>query len=208
MKIKLETISLIIFTLALVSFLISLTSNNNQILANEIEFSNGLQIQGRLEATGTYFEIKDSEYLNIALKSSEEIKVVLESIPRMLSLDISSSTDFTSTDLTISGLEPNKTYYKYQDSYKQGAVFASDENGTTRWEQRWEQNLTQSHHIWLQEIKGTIFLPEDCSDYGNWNITTQTCTLTQDLNENIEITTDGIALDCNNHHISRPPIFL
>ncbi|MGQ9644395.1 MAG: hypothetical protein ACUVT3_11105, partial [Ignavibacterium sp.] len=100
-------------------------------LFEEPELPKEILIPGRAEGTGTYFEIKDSEYLNISLKNSQEIKVILESIPRMISLNIESATkDINSTNLMIEGLEPSKTYYKYQDSYKNEAVFVSDENGS------------------------------------------------------------------------------
>jgi parallel beta-helix repeat protein len=155
-------------------------------------------IPGRVEGKGKYFQIKDSDYLNISLESSGEIEVVLESIPRMISLDISSSIDATTT-LTIKGLEPNKTYFKYQDSYKEGAVFVSDENGTISW----QQDLTEPHHIWIQEEKGTIFIPEDCtSTLGTWDETTRICTLTQDVTTSIEITTSSIIFDCQNRNIT------
>ena len=73
MKTKLGMITLLI---VFGVFLFPLILNNNQILANETEFPLGLQISGRIERTGTYFEIEDSEYLNITLKSTEEIKVL------------------------------------------------------------------------------------------------------------------------------------
>ncbi|PIS39617.1 MAG: hypothetical protein COT33_01040 [Candidatus Nealsonbacteria bacterium CG08_land_8_20_14_0_20_38_20] len=198
MKNKLIRISLI--SLVLLSLVMPngpLTQTENQVLADEI-LPVEPSIPGRTEATGTYFEIKDSEYLNITLTSNEEIKIILESIPRMISLDISSSTDSTLATLTISGLEPNKTYYKYQDSYKNGDVFVSDGNGNCRW----IQDLNQPHHIWLQEEKGTIFLPKDCSKYGIWDATSSTCTLTQDLTESVEITQNNITLDCHGRRIT------
>jgi parallel beta-helix repeat protein len=154
-------------------------------------------IPGRVEGKGKYFQIKDSDYLNISLESSEEIEVVLESIPKMISLDISSSIDATTT-LTIKGLEPNKTYFKYQDSYKEGAVFVSDENGNFSW----QQDLSQPHHIWIQEEKGTIFIPEDCtSTLGIWDEENRICTLTQNITTSIEIATSSITLDCKNYQI-------
>ena len=172
-----------------------------ELILEEPELPAEPLLPGRIEGTGTFFEIKDSEYLNISLKSTEEIKVVLESIPRMISLDIeTASNNIGSTALTIEGLEPNKTYYKYQDSYKQEAVFISSENGS----HSWTQDLTQSHHIWIQEEKGTIFLPEDCSTYGIWDGATSTCILNQDLTESVEITADNITLDCNGHRITTP----
>src|SRR4030042_5849668 len=155
-------------------------------------------VPGRTEGIGSYFKIEDSEYLNVALKSSEEIKIVLESIPRMISLDIEAASPVNSINLTIEGLEPNKTYYKYQDSYKNGAVFFSDDNGIYTW----TQDLTQLHHIWIQETKGTIFLPEDCPTYGTWDEITSTCTLNQDLIESVEITQNNVILDCAGYNIA------
>jgi len=170
---------------------------------------------GRVDGTGTYFEIKDSEYLNIILTSDKDIKILLESFPKIVSLIVEGATDGSnSAILTIKGLEPDKTYYKYQDSYKNRDIFVSDENGNYVW----TQDLSKSRHIWFQEgepvnlrgqflskaatvLSDTVFLPEQCSDYGIWNSDTSTCVLTQDLSQNVEITSDSVTLDCNNHSI-------
>ena len=147
---------------------------------------------GRVEGTGTRFELKDSEYLNVFLQSTEEITISLESVPKTISLNIeASSADFTaltidnSTTLTIGALEPNRTYYKFEDSYKNEVVFVSDENESYSW----TQDLTKSHHIWIQEGRGTIFINTDTI-------------LTSDLSESVEITADNISLDCNGHSIT------
>jgi parallel beta-helix repeat protein len=153
-------------------------------------------IPGHVEGKGNHFEIKNSDYLNISLESSEEISVILESIPKTISLNIIESSS-NSTILTLKGLEPNKTYFKYQDSYKEEAVFISDENGIYSW----QQDLTEPHYIWIQEEKGTIFLTRDCSKYGNWETSTQTCTLTEDVTNTIEIDANNVTLDCNGHQI-------
>ncbi|MFZ5559889.1 MAG: right-handed parallel beta-helix repeat-containing protein [Patescibacteria group bacterium] len=159
---------------------------------------NPLPLPGHIQGTGTFFKITDSEYLNVSLKSSEEITVLLESAPKTISLIIGASSISDSITLIISNLELNKNYYKYEDSYKNETVVVSDENGNYTW----TQGLTRSHHIWFQEEGGTIFIPDDCSDYGIWNPSISTCTLTQDLIESIEITTDNIVFDCNGHTIS------
>lgn len=163
-------------------------------------------IPGRVEGTGSYFEIKDSGYLNISLQSSEEITISLESVPKTIILYIeASSAGFTaltidsSTTLTIGALEPNRTYYKFEDSYKNETVFVSDGNGSYSW----LQDLSPPHHIWVQEEQGnTIFIPDQCSIYGTWDPETSTCTLTQDLTESVEIITNDITLDCNGHSIT------
>ncbi len=85
---------------------------------------------GRIEKTGTNFKINDSEYF-ISLKSGEEIKVVLRSILKMISLDIDIvSEEINSSLLTLEGLEPHTAYYLYQDSYKNEISFISDEKGS------------------------------------------------------------------------------
>src|SRR3989344_120043 len=136
-----------------------------------------------VSGTGTYFEIKDSEYLNVRLTSSEEIKILLESIPKIINLIIEDAAD--SAVLILEGLEPNKTYYKYQDSYKNLTVFVSDENGNYTW----IQDLSKPHHIWFQEQKGTTFIDKDT-------------VLENDIIGSVEITADGVALDCNGYKIT------
>jgi parallel beta-helix repeat protein len=158
-----------------------------------------IPIPGRIEGKGTHFEIKDSDYLNIILESEKEIEVVLESIPRMISLNIASSTEATTT-LTIRGLDPNKKYFKYEDTHKNETEFFTDENGNYSW----LQDLTSLHYIWIQEGKGTISLskPEDCTlNLGTWDETTRTCTLSRDVTTSIEIATSSITLNCDNHQI-------
>jgi len=184
--------SLLIVLIPLVSaFLYTpLHFSGSQVSASEIEipdeiFFEPLSMPGRIEGTGNYFEIKDSQYLNIVLKSSEEIKVVLESIPRTISINIEDSQIAISTNLTFENLEPNKTYFKYQDSYKAEAVFVSDENGSYSW----SQDLSQPHHIWLQEIKGTTFIDKDTI-------------LENDITGSVEITANNITLDCNNYTLT------
>jgi len=156
------------------------------------------------EREGNFCEITNSDYLKVTLESEEKIKIVFESIPKIITLDIATSSEaVSSTILKINGLEPNKTYFRYQDSFKNGVVFVSNENGSYSW----YQDLTKSHHVWFQEEKGTIFLSDDatggdCTKVGIWDALTKTCTLNQDLTQSVEITTSSIVLDCDSHKIS------
>lgn len=189
MKMKLTTI--ILLSLG-VFFLIAVPAFTE-------DFDSPPSIPGRIQGTGTFFEIKDSKYLNISLQSTNEITIALESVPKTISLTIEASSVSASTTLTFSNLESNITYYKFRDSYKNKVEFTTDENG----KYTFTQDLTQNHHIWFQpEDDGTVFLPEDCSTYGIWDEPTLTCTLTQDLTESVEITADNIILNCNNHSIT------
>lgn len=69
---------------------------------------------GMVKGTGAHFEITDSQYLNVSLQSTEEITVSLESIPKIISINIGPLAA-TSTTLTLSGIEPNTSYYKYTE---------------------------------------------------------------------------------------------
>jgi parallel beta-helix repeat protein len=186
-----KTWSLLIFCFFIFTPLFVNAQNFNEFLK--------IPIPGRIEGKGTHFEIKDSDYLNIILESEKEIEVFLESIPRMISLNIASSTEATTT-LTIRGLDPNKKYFKYEDTHKSETEFFTDENGNYSW----LQDLTSLHYIWIQEEKGTISLskPEDCTlNLGTWDETTRTCTLSRDVTTSIEIATSSITLNCDNHQI-------
>ena len=152
------------------------------------------KIQGETSGTGTYFEIKDSDYLTVSLQSSNTITASFSSRPRVISLVILPSS-VSSAQLTISGLAPNTQYYLFDNSYKNETPFNSSPTGSYTW----TQNISGPHHVWLQETKGTIFIPDNCNAVGTFNNSTSTCTLNQNINNNIEITTDGVTLDCNNH---------
>ncbi len=75
------------------------------------------QMPGRLKAEGTLFELNDSDYLNITLQSSEPVRLVLESVPEMVTMYISSASGVASTIITIGGFLPLATYHKYEDDY-------------------------------------------------------------------------------------------
>jgi len=169
------------------------------VRAESFEFQNPFLIPGRVEGEGTYFEIKESEYLNISLKSDKKIRVILESMPKLISLMIEEDKEngAEKANLIIENLEPNKIYYKYEDSYKNVVEVYSGNEG----KYEWEQDLSKSHHIWFQEEKSTIFLPGNCSNYGNWDTSTQTCILNQDLNQSVQIDENNITLDCANYNI-------
>lgn len=181
---------------------ITVVSSAIFFIAPIMVFAQGLPLEslmpGSTQGTGTYFEITDSEYLNIFLQGTEEITVSLESIPKTISLIIKASTSTNSTTLIIGGLKSNKTYYKFEDSYKNETEFIADGNGS----HAFIQDLTRLHNVWFQETGGIVFLPEDCSSYGNWDPDSSTCTLNQNVTSSVEITADGITLDCGNHNIT------
>ncbi len=46
------------------------------------------QITGRIEGSGTRFELTDSDYLNVTLKSNEPVNLTLESVPEMVVMNL------------------------------------------------------------------------------------------------------------------------
>ncbi len=136
------------------------------ILAQEFKIPS---IPGRIESTGTYFEIRDSEYLNITLKSTEEIKVVLESISEMVTMHLESAFGTTSTQINISGFAPQATYHKYEDNYHNHIAFTTDKNGNYSY----TQDLSAPHFVFIQPRASTKFIKDDatggdCSLIGIW----------------------------------------
>jgi parallel beta-helix repeat protein len=53
----------------------------------------------------------------------------------------------------------------------------------------------------LTEIESTIYLPNDCDDYGDWSEEDRTCVLDQDLKKSIKIIQNNVTLDCDGHNI-------
>lgn len=159
------------------------------------------QVPGRLEATGTHFELEDSEYLNITLDSSEPVHLMLESVPEMVTLHIEPASGVTSTDITLGGFLPSTTYYKYEDNYHNLVTFTTDNVG----KYTYTQDMSESHLVFIQPRTSTIFLTEGgWSDptVGTWDSVTRTAVLTTDINETIQIDADNVTLDGSGHIIT------
>jgi len=163
-----------------------------------------LQMPGRLEGTGTHFELTDSEYLNVTVDSSEPIKLVLESVPQMVTMHIESASGAASTQITLGGFLPWTTYYKYEDDYHNLESFTTDGDGSYTY----THDLSKPHLVFIQSmLSSTKFIRDDatggdCTSIGTWNSGTKTCTLTMDLTEPIQIDSDRITLDGNGHTIT------
>ena len=164
--------------------------------------SGGGAIPGVISGTGLAFQITDSEYLNIGIESTETIIARLESVPQTIMLMVGPvASSATSTQITLTGFLPNTTYYKYEDSYHNLSVFISDDSGAYSY----TQSISKTHLIFIQPKKSTKFIRDDatggdCSVVGIWDSLTKTCVLTSDLNETVQIDSDGITLDGDEHY--------
>lgn len=186
----------------------SLIASNNEdrqclrkttLLQGSSEGWDGKENKWSIDAVGTCFEITNSRYLNVTLLSTESVHVCLESLPRVVSLYISDNALATLTQMTISGLEANKKYYRYQDGDLQ-EVFVTGRNGS----HSFTQDISTGHHVFIQEKKSTIYINSDGSiDPSTAPISRDgnVYTLTQDIFESLYIHKSGITLDGAGHSI-------
>ncbi|MFA6493528.1 MAG: NosD domain-containing protein [Candidatus Paceibacterota bacterium] len=164
------------------------------------------QIKGETSGIDKHFAITDSEYLNITLDSTENIDLKLVSRPKVITMMFEATTTAQTTQITISNLAKDTTYYKYEDDYHNLTQFTTDSNGSYTF----SQDISTRHFVFIQTRKSTKFIADnatggDCTTIGTWESTTKTCTLTQDLTETIQIDSDGITLDGNGHSILITP---
>jgi parallel beta-helix repeat protein len=197
-KTKLNTaIWLTVVALAVLSLPVAATAQE----VNDVDFMDDpnlfaeLQKPGTVEGTGTYFEVTDSNYIDITFESTEPVHLRLESAPRMVVMEIEDANDANWAEITLGGFEPNTTYYRYQNEYHNLTEFTTNESGSYTY----TQDLTERHLVFIQPEPSTIFLSDSgwTKPVGTWDPITKTGTLTQDVSENIQIDSDGIILDGN-----------
>lgn len=173
------------------------------------EFSNLIDqpFPGSVFGEGTYFKIAESEYLTVSLTSTEKIQAFLESIPRIVSFGIESKSGATSTVLNLSGFEPNKTYYRYQDGELAGE-FTTDTNGIYTY----TQDLSKPHHIFILEDKNgmTIYIRPDGSVdpvTAPISVNNNVYTFTNNIYQTIVVEKDNIIIDGNGYALQGPGIY-
>ncbi len=160
---------------------------------------NTFLMPGRLETNGTHFQLNNSRYLNITLESSEPIKLVLESIPEMVTMHLESASGADSTQITISGLALQTTYYKYEDDYHNHAAFTTDARGSYTY----VQDILKPHFVFIQPAYNTMFsiastsastgtkfirddaTGGDCTLIGTWDTGYNTWNITKTAETNI-----------------------
>jgi parallel beta-helix repeat protein len=157
----------------------------------------GLVMPGKVEGTGTHFNITNSSYLNMTLESSEPINLILESALEMILIDIEASGAATCSEIILNGFEPSTTYYKYEDDYHNSKTFITDENGSYSY----MQCLSTPHHVFIQPRPSTKFIPSDTS-IGTWDPGTRTFILSTDVYETIQIDEDNLILDGAGYNVT------
>lgn len=173
-------------------------SQPEAFLQDETNPPESSKILGTVSGEGNFFEIKDSTYLNITLESTAKIKARVESIPEMITINLEKlNQEDEITQLTIKNLVPNTTYHLYTDDYHNYTPLLSDEEGKAIF----EVELSSPHILFIQTKKSTKFIRPnatggDCYLIGNWDGSTKTCTLTQNVSETIQVE-NTVTLDGN-----------
>jgi len=152
-------------------------------------------LPGSAAGSGTVFQVTDSDYLNVTLQSSTSVSLRIQSAASMVVIFVDEAESAGSTQMTLGGLAPLTTYYKYVDDFHGGVAITSDESGSYTW----QQDLSAGHHVWFQPNPSTKFIRDDpsggdCLSVGNWDPATKTCTLTQDVFETIQVDGAGHTL--------------
>ena len=159
-------------------------------------------IPGTVHGTGTYFEITDSDYLNVTVETTEGVSVLLSSYPELVSLHVSGAEGASSTQVTIRGLPPGIVFHRYLDDLRDHTLVDTGEQGTDVF----TLDLTTSHHVILKPRPSTITLDSDgwSQPVGTWDPVTRIATLTQDVRETIQISASDITLDGDGHTVAAP----
>ncbi len=118
----------------------------------------------------------------------------------MVTMNIESVSNASSTQITLGGFVPQTTYHKYEDDYHNHTAFITDANGSYTY----TQDLSDTHLVFIQPRPSTKFINDnatggDCTSIGIWDAANKTCTLTTDLTGTVQIDSDGITLNGDGH---------
>ncbi len=197
-KIRIKTLSVIVFGTIFVSFSISTI-----LFAKENYEPYVIEGYSQVSGNGTLFRVDmdNDSFLDISSKIPLDLRV--NTSDKMIVIENEPYVETESTPIILSGLIPLTTYYKYTDSYLNLEEIKTDASGSVSY----NQDVGSFHFVSIQKVKSTKFISAtstggDCISIGTWNNPTKTCTLTKDVFETIQINSSGITLDGNGHMIS------
>ncbi|MDI6787054.1 MAG: right-handed parallel beta-helix repeat-containing protein [Planctomycetota bacterium] len=166
-------------------------------------------------AIGTIFLPTNPAFPNIRLETSQPIQLIADIGTKTVSFLISpiSTTQGSETIITISGLEqfwtegatPITLFRHENGSFIE--EFTVDSEGRYTWTQ--QLDTEKAVHVYILPVKGTVDIGREANNEPppafrpyTYDSSTRTYTLTQDLNESINIVANNITLDGNYHDIS------
>jgi parallel beta-helix repeat protein len=176
---------------------------------------------GTVEGIGTNFQIRDGSARHVGLSSSAEITLYMQSIAGTVDISMQATQPSTLVSVTLTGLAPGNSYYKYIDQLTSYETIVADADGIVSF----SVDLTQPRHISVQEKHSTYFLndvewvdssgvthnagwsdnagtnlnysSDNSAGIGTWDASSKTVVLVKDIYETIEWLGNGITLDGN-----------
>jgi parallel beta-helix repeat protein len=165
----------------------------------------GLEYECYDNSSGTFFEVTDSSYFNVSLTSSENVFVYLYSVPKIVSFSIESDCISDTTNLILSGFEPNKIYYIYENGDLQ-SEFTIDGSGSYAY----TQDISTGHFISIKEEISTIYIKSDGTVVGapagaiTFDSTLTFYDLNMNINDGVVIQRSGITFNGNGNSVTGP----
>jgi len=176
---------------------------------------------GTTEGVGTLFRITDGDAGQVGLSASSDITLYMQSTPGTLDMSMQAVKPGSSVTVSLTGLKPSSSYFKYVDQLTSYESLATDAQGSVSF----TVDLSQPRHISVQEKHSTYFLsdvdwvdaagvihsagwsdnagtslnygPENPGGIGTWDAATRTAVLVRDIYETVDWLGNGITLDGN-----------
>jgi len=135
----------------------------NPIFAEESIEPYLIEGYSQVSGTGTFFRVNVNDDSVIDIKTQVPVELKIDTSEKMIVIENESSDIRATTFVTISGLHPLTTYYKYIDSYLNIEEIKTDANGSLTY----EQDISNFHFVFIQLKKVlnllALRLPEDPS---------------------------------------------
>jgi parallel beta-helix repeat protein len=168
---------------------------------------------GRVEGTGTVFEVAGGDGPQVTLTLGSEALVLLESTENGVQAFVEPQVAAAEAVLTLEGLTPGATYHKYVDDLYRHDTLTADETGKISFILPFDG----PHRVFIKNRPSTLYLAAspwtDSSnrvhnagwsdsfgadrngDVGNFDAATATGTLSRDVAEIIQVVTGNTTLD-------------
>ncbi|MEN8077448.1 NosD domain-containing protein [Clostridioides difficile] len=145
-----------------------------------------------IKKTDTTFELQGKVGSPITITSSEEIKASVRYYAREIKINIESSKNAKTTEISISGFA--KTIHKYDNSHANYEMLIAGEDGKVTF----KQDISKAHTLTLKLNKGTLTLTNsgwDNPTKGTWNPVTRVAKITTNTSEDIVIEANYVTVD-------------
>ena len=118
----------------------------------DVELLPDLDSSGYITATSTHFELNNTKYPDLTIDSSNPVNLTLKSEPEMVQLRFDPINSAPVTNITLNGLTPLTTYYKFEDDYHNQVDFITDSSGRYTY----TQDNTEEHYVFILPESGDM----------------------------------------------------